>query len=114
MKKLYSSQDRMMVNHLKNILETQGVRCLIKNDFLASAAGELPLTECWPELWVEDDGQFGQALRIVQEAWVAEGDTGPAWSCPRCHEWIEEQFTECWNCGTSRSESDRVFPPADS
>jgi predicted nucleic-acid-binding Zn-ribbon protein len=24
------------------------------------------------------------------------------WRCPQCGEKVEEQFTECWNCGTAQ------------
>lgn len=25
------------------------------------------------------------------------------WTCPQCQEVLEDNFKECWNCGTSRS-----------
>jgi len=39
MKKLYSAQDPLMIGHLKNVLENQGIDCVIKNTYLASAVG---------------------------------------------------------------------------
>ena len=29
----------------------------------------------------------------------------PPWTCPKCGEAIEPQFTECWNCGASKPEA---------
>ncbi len=98
MKKIYTSPDRLMVFHFKNLLESHNIICLIKNEFLAGAAGELPPHECWPELWVEDDKKYNSALEILKKNWSAV----PAWTCTLCGEALEGQFTACWRCGESR------------
>ena len=66
MKRIYSAKDPLMIGHLKNVLATFGINCVARNIDLISAAGELPPIECWPELWVVDDGQKVVAVQRLQ------------------------------------------------
>ena len=102
--RVYSSQDRTMVGHFKNLLENEGISCIIKNELLSIGVGELPPINCWPELWITDDSQFKLAEKIVESALSSDVPTGSLWKCPECGEEIELQFSECWNCGKSRDE----------
>ena len=87
-----------MVKHLKNLLESHGINCVLKNENLGGAAGELPPTECWPELWLTDDKDYDEACRLV-----SAGETiQPPWTCGGCGEVLEGQFDRCWNCGEYR------------
>jgi hypothetical protein len=102
-RKVYASQLIPMVGHVRNVLESHGIRCLVKNEFLAGAAGELPPVECWPELWVIDDKQYQEAVAIVSAASLENlVELGERWTCGVCGEGLEGQFTDCWRCGTSR------------
>ncbi|MCI0399786.1 MAG: DUF2007 domain-containing protein [Gammaproteobacteria bacterium] len=102
MKKVYSSHDSLFTHYLRQLLEEQGITCLVKNEHLSGAAGELPPIECWPELWIFEDGQYQRAHEIVTSV-LSSGLTGQvAWTCPACGEELEAQFTACWNCQTSR------------
>jgi hypothetical protein len=106
MKRVYSGKDPLMIGHLKNVLETFGVRCITKKFDLACAAGELPPIECWPELWVEDT-QRAEAEAILKKTLAPLNSVKKPWKCAECCEEIEGQFTECWKCGQSRSSSHR-------
>ena len=99
MKKIYSSQDSLLVNHLRNLLETNGIESIVKNDMLYGAAGELPINECWPEVWIENAAQSTQAEALIKEALEEGKSPHPAWKCPECGEEIEGQFAQCWHCG---------------
>ncbi len=102
MKKVYSAQDTLMVGHLKNVLEIHGINCVIRNMYLAGAAGELPLIECWPELWVVDDLRYSEAQLVLKETLAPLELVRKPWRCAKCGKVIEGQFTECWNCGNIR------------
>ncbi|MGD8558069.1 MAG: DUF2007 domain-containing protein [Gammaproteobacteria bacterium] len=105
MKNIYSSPHLFLVNHYKNIVESYGIPCVVRNQFLSGAAGELPPTEVWPILCVEDDRDYDRARQIVDEELnKLENTTYQDWVCSNCGERIEGQFTDCWNCGTSRQE----------
>jgi len=101
-KKLYSAQDPLMIGHLKNVLETSGIECVVKNVYLASAAGEIPPIECWPELWVVDDARYAEAQAILEETLSPVTSIKKLWKCSKCGEEVEGQFSECWNCGSNR------------
>lgn len=102
MKKLYSAQDPLMIGHLRNVLESQGIECVVKNTYLAGAMGEIPPIECWPELWVVEDAQYYVAADALEKAMSPVEAVKKPWRCGKCGEEIEGQFTECWNCGSSR------------
>jgi hypothetical protein len=105
MKRVYSGKDPLMIGHLKNVLETFGIQCVTKKFDLSSAAGELPVIECWPELWVIDDAKCAHAEAILRKTLAPLKSVKKPWQCDRCGEDIEGQFTECWRCGQSRSRS---------
>jgi len=74
----------------------------VKNSFLSGAAGELPPTEVWPILCVEDERDYGRAKQIVDEELNRLEETSQHWVCHHCGETIEGQFTDCWKCGSPR------------
>ena len=41
---------------------------MIKNDRLASVAGEIPMGMCWPELWVVDAMHEKWAKELIAES----------------------------------------------
>jgi len=97
MKQVFTSDDRLMVYHLKNLLELQGIQCLIKNDSLSSVVGEVPMIVAWPELWVVDSDMATWAKEIIKQS-CKEIEDAPGWVCENCGEEHSAQFTECWNC----------------
>ena len=108
MKKLYSAQNPLMVSHLKNILESGGIECVVKNTYLSSAVGELPPIECWPELWVIDDARYAEAQAVLGRALAPLRPVSKPWRCRKCDREVEGQFSECWNCGSSHPLFDAV------
>lgn len=107
MKRLYGSHDPILLASLRDVLEANHIACVTRNDFLLGAAGELPPTECWPEIWVMEDWQLERARALV-EAFLEAADIGAsAWTCPRCRENVESQFSQCWHCGAERPLDDR-------
>jgi len=102
MKKIYTAPDRLMVFHSKNVLESYNINCIIKNEFLMGAAGELPPNECWPELWIEDAKNYDRALKILEKHGNISEIISPPWTCTQCGEKLEGQFTACWQCGENR------------
>ena len=104
MRLLYSSLKLLEVHHLKNLLEAEGIRCQIRNELLSRLAGEVPFTECAPELWLLDERDLERARRVVSDFSLA-AVARPPWQCPACGEALEGQFSACWRCGAARPES---------
>jgi hypothetical protein len=100
--RVYSNANLAVVGHFRNVLQSHGIACEIRGENRSVGVGEIPPIECWPELWVTDESQLEQAIQIISEAMESDEIVLDAWKCPGCHEENEGQFTECWNCGTSR------------
>ena len=99
MKRVYTHEDRMMVGFVQGVLESHGIHCFMKNENLGGAVGDLPPNEVWPEVWVTHEHEHERAEKIVKDLMVDQ--TGASdWRCPNCHELIEAEFGQCWNCGT--------------
>lgn len=99
MKRVLELADPILAGHLHALLEEAGIACQLRNHFLAGAAGELPPNECWPEIWVLEDGHAERARSILDEHLNKETGSTPGWLCNGCGEALEAQFTTCWRCG---------------
>lgn len=100
MKKLTTAESLITIRHYRNLLESEGIACQIRNEYLGSILGEVPFFETWPELWIVRDLDFDRAKQLIDGA-AADESPGSAWSCPNCGEENEGQFAACWNCGTA-------------
>ena len=103
MKRIASADSLAEIGHFRNVLEQNGIRCLIKNEQLSGALGEVPVFEALPELWVINDGDRFKAEQLLKSL-QSEPVSGSDWRCPKCGEANEAQFAACWNCGTAGSE----------
>lgn len=101
MQLLYSSLNLHEVHHLKNLLEVEGIRCRITNELLSRLAGEIPFTECAPQLWLLNEGDLDRARQVVRD-FGRSAAAAPTWQCPDCGESLEGQFSTCWQCGALR------------
>jgi Putative prokaryotic signal transducing protein len=98
----FSLTERPLAALLRQRLEQEGIACLLRNEDLFTALGEIPLLECLPELWVVDDEVYPRA-RLLLEGWLQEAEQAlPPWTCPGCGEGLEGQFDACWKCGRER------------
>lgn len=105
MKRLYSGFDPLLRARLEETLRARGIACVVRNQFLSGAAGEIPPTECWPQLWVIEDADLPAARRILNELTAAgPASRSSAWRCPGCGECLGPAFELCWRCGTARPE----------
>jgi hypothetical protein len=98
MKRVFRAASLIQVAHARNILLSAGIQSELRNQYLAGAAGDLPMLETWPQLFVEDGDE---ALALKALAAAAQAPAGPNWSCPECGEVLEPQFTQCWRCGST-------------
>jgi hypothetical protein len=101
MKKVFSSAQGFETGFITSMLEEAGIAYTIRNQYLSGAIGELPPTECWPEIWVNHDEDYNRAMDMVNSATLEIKDNGP-WRCG-CGEKNEGQFASCWKCGKDRA-----------
>ena len=101
MKKVFSHENRLIVFNMKNLLEEQGIECMVKNEFACGGVGELAPFETWPELWIADANDLARAETVI----AGLADSQPAkqgWVCAACGETNEANFQLCWNCSAAR------------
>ena len=106
MRKVYESDNIAVIGHVRQVLEQHEIGCIVRNEFLFGGAGEIPINETWPEIWVTDDRDYIRARTLVDAVTTPTEPTEPRWQCRACGELIEGQFTDCWRCGASRPDPD--------
>jgi hypothetical protein len=102
MKKIYSTENKVIIYLIQAKLADQGINCIMKNES-PPLAGEIPPVMAWPELWVVDDKNYSQAIDIVQQEIAFISKSKNPWSCKKCGENLEGQFDACWKCGSCKS-----------
>lgn len=100
--RVYSAQSALTVGNLRNLLVREGIESEVRIPFLAAASGDLPMTECWSELWILDDGDLERAMKLINASLEPGTQAYASWKCAECGEEVEGQFEACWNCGSSR------------
>ncbi len=84
-------------------LKASGIDAFVSKDDLGGMRPELQLTRGVRLLVSESDVEIAKELL---QSDVPDKDResviGESWTCRGCGEIIEGQFTECWQCGTSR------------
>ena len=86
---------------MHSLLEANGIDCHLRNMNLTGGIGELPVNECWPEVWVNNDNDYALANQLIETA-LSIADIHEDWKC-KCGELIEGQFDICWSCGFNRT-----------
>lgn len=98
MKKLTTADSLILINHYKNILDSEGIAAEVRNQNLSSILGEMPYAETWPELWVHRDTDFDRARQLIDDS-ITDESPAMDWRCASCGEENERQFAVCWKCG---------------
>ena len=65
--KLLESFDFMELGRIRSLLEANGIRTFMKNEFLSGALGELPFQEVAPQLFLLDEDDLVLAKKILQD-----------------------------------------------
>jgi len=104
MKRVLQSEFLAEISHFRNVLEQNRIPCIVKNEQLSGALGEVPFIECLPELWVVHDEDLDRAERLLGEL-RRDAVGGKSWRCRHCKEDNEGQFAACWNCGRPGNEA---------
>ena len=96
MKLIYSNENLLLVNNIKNILENAGIAVIIKNEYASGGVGELSPFDTWPEVWAVHDSDYELANKICS-SYQNQGDKKD-WVCQNCLESNTLSFELCWNC----------------
>lgn len=88
---------------VKSFIESEGIPCVLRNDQLVNALGDVPFTQCYPEIWIQSDNDYPKAKEVLDQWLAPQGKTGTDWICEICAETVEGQFSACWKCGSLKS-----------
>jgi Putative prokaryotic signal transducing protein len=102
MQRVFSDTNTVLAGLVSSVLEAAGIACLVRNQYLSGALGELPASECWPQVWVLSDDDAPRALKLIAQTLHRDEACGDSWACPDCGEQLEPQFAQCWQCGAQR------------
>ncbi|EKZ96879.1 MULTISPECIES: putative signal transducing protein [Cupriavidus] len=103
MKLLLRTPSLVHAAHCENVLRAAGIQAEVRNTWLAGAAGDIPLQESAPQVWILDDSTETDAWAVLNAA--ANPRPGPHWQCRHCGEWHEAQFAACWRCGQPQEQA---------
>ncbi len=99
--RVFAHSNALLVSHVRNVLAAAGIPVELRNMVLGGGAGELPLGECEPEVWVAPHNRE-RAEALIHEAMTGNSEA-PEWTCSGCGEALEGVFDTCWRCGTTRT-----------
>ena len=103
MKLIDTSPHAYKIHILRAAIEKEGIECVVNNEQLAQLSGELPLGDCFLELYVADK-DADTAMAVYKQM---RGDSPVCvalWQCSNCQEEIEDQYNLCWNCEHPRQD----------
>ncbi len=85
-------------------LEASGIEAFVSKDDAGGMSPYLQLSQGVRLLVSQEDVDVAREI-LRKEGSNQEADLGntETWQCTGCGETLESQFTECWQCGTSRS-----------
>jgi len=101
LKKLYSAENRLLVFHIKNLLEAEDVETQLKNEFAGGGVGDLAPLDTWLELWVTDESFASAGNKLKAIIYGLEHPSKKTLTCSSCAEVSDAHFKVCWNCGAS-------------
>jgi hypothetical protein len=105
MTRVYGARDSAEAQFVKALLEAEEIPAVIQGGPLQAVLGEIPVSpESLPTVWV-DETDVDRAMVIIDElnqGGPAATSPQPSWTCPKCGEVLEGQFSTCWNCGSTR------------
>ena len=98
MRRVFTAATLFEAHLVQQMLEAEFISAAVFNENAHGAAGELPITEVWPEVWIEDDRHRVEACSIIEryEATTSDSTRMP---CAQCGEINPGNFELCWRCG---------------
>ena len=98
MQRVFTAATLLEAYLVQQMLEAESISAAVFNENAHAAAGELPITEVWPEVWIEDDRHHYEARSII-ERYEASSVGGTRAPCAQCGESNPGNFELCWHCG---------------
>ena len=81
-----------------DLLADRGIRARVLNANASSLAGELPIDQALPQVWVDDPADAERARAAIETFKLGTTHHGTH-QCPACGEDNPASFDLCWSCG---------------
>ena len=99
MKRLIQAPNAALAHLWTAQLRSAGFDVSVQREFAGGIAGEIPIDQALPEIWIMDDDDFARARGVLRDL---QNLPQRRWHCARCAELVEGPFDQCWNCGADR------------
>lgn len=100
--RLTRAPNLLIGQHWFNLLEQAGICCRLTGVYLQGGAGEIPVDQCGPDIWIMNEHDRKAAMQIIDGHTSRTGSDHAHWRCETCGEWLEPQFSTCWHCSADR------------
>ena len=98
MERFYIAFNRFDAYLLLHRLQHAGIVAHVFNEHMQSIAGDVPLNEVQPQVWLERPADRPRAERVLAAMQVERRQSGSV-HCTACGEDNPENFELCWRCG---------------
>jgi len=95
---IHLAHDIQQANLILHCLEQNNIKAIILNQFTQGALGELPFTQAYPEIWVEENNKE-RAIALIESFEKLPLNDNTIF-CSQCNEVNPENFETCWSCGS--------------
>jgi hypothetical protein len=99
MKRLVAAPNLALATLWADQLSGAGIDASVQRAWASSIAGEIPVDQALPEVWVMDEDRYDEALKLLHEL---RNPPWRRWACRQCGEIVEGPFEQCWSCGAAR------------
>lgn len=98
---VFENFDFTRVGQMQSLLESNGIKTFMRNEYGSSVVGELPFVEVVPQLFVLEAKDVAKAKELLNLDLTPESPDDD-WVCPECGVDVESNFSRCWKCGVDR------------
>ena len=96
--RIYKAANLPQAYLLAGLLRHAGIAIRVFNENAQGGLGEIPFSEAYPEVWIENATDFDKAKAVIAHFESAPVETGSVF-CHACKEENPANFELCWKCG---------------
>lgn len=112
MRKVFEHPASHEVGLCESILKSHGIEVEVRNLNSSTLSGEVPFASAYAELWVVNDEDYEEAIRLLREyRSTPAGGSSADWECRNCRETVPGSFALCWNCQAPRGADESSLMP---
>lgn len=99
---VYQDMDTAKVGLINGLLRDNGIDTVLHN-WSAANITSIPIPALYPSIRVETAEDARKARALIDEFFNSDTNDSPEWTCPKCNESVDGNFSECWSCQTPKN-----------